>query len=118
VISFVTPKLRGTAMPSWRLADGPLAAVAAHAGTAMTTGVSAARKRIAPSGAPAYAHVVCAAQHMSLVNGENSAPLAAPASALTGAVVESFGTQVQAQLSIGATRVDGRAGSPPRGEPV
>ncbi|GAA0283152.1 hypothetical protein [Cryptosporangium japonicum] len=113
MISFVTPKLPGTAMPSWRLAEGPSAVLAAPAGKAMTTGVAAARKRIAPSGAPAYAHVVCAAQHMSLVNEANSALLAVSADA-----VEPFGTQVQTQLSVDATRVEGRAGSPPRGEPV
>ncbi|GAA3393136.1 hypothetical protein [Cryptosporangium minutisporangium] len=97
--------------PSWRIADGP------WAGKAVTVAPSAAaRKRIAPTGAPAYAHVVCAAQHTFQVSGEKSALQAAMAEFLGNG--STFATQVQTQLSADATRVDGRAGSPPRGTPV
>lgn len=121
MIKFQTPMLSATTMPSmrlvrpvapsWRIADGPSAG-----STATTTGLTAARKRIAPTGAPAYAHVICVAQHTIQVMGENSASLAANAESLGNGTT--FGTQVQTQLSVDATRVDGRAGSPPRGEPV
>ncbi|SHN32870.1 hypothetical protein SAMN05443668_10590 [Cryptosporangium aurantiacum] len=92
--------------PSWRMADGP------WAGKAMTVAPSAARKRTAPSGAPAYAHEVCAAQHTIQVSGEKSV--------LQAATVESLGNGITfaTQLSADVTRVDGRAGSPPRGTPV
>ena len=123
MIKFVAPMLPATTMPSmrlvlaaapsWRLADGPWVA---QAGKAMTSGAEAARKRIAPTGAPAYAHVVCTAQHTIQVMEENSASLAATAESLGNGIT--FGTQVQTQLSVDVTRVDGRAGSPPRGEPV
>ena len=110
MIKYLTSSLPATSMPSWRLADGPRTA---QGGKAMTTGLEAARKPIAPIGATAYAHVVCAAQHSIQVMGDNSVSLAVSANE-----VEPFGTQAQAQLSVDVTRVDGRAGSPPRGEPV
>ena len=111
MISYTITSLRATAVPSMRLV---LSAAPAFAGWQLADGPWAARKRTAPTGAPAYAHVVCAAQHTIQVSGEQSVSEAAAAT-----VVESLGngSTFGTQLSVDAMRVDGRAGSPPRGTP-
>jgi hypothetical protein len=107
------PPLWSAVLGSAPSADGPRAA---KEGNAAAPGLWPARKRTAPVGAPAYAHVVCAAQHTHQVSGEKYALQAITAGSLGNG--STFGTQVQTQLSVDVTRVDGRAGSPPRGTPV
>ena len=73
----------------------------------------AAWKPIAPAGASALTHP-CAEQQKHAVSGEHFA--------LSATAAGSYGTGItfgnQTQLSVDVKRVDGPAGSPPRGTPV
>lgn len=109
MISYTISTLRAAAMPSLLLV--PSSAPSVVAAWQLADGQWAARKRTAPVGAPAYAHVVCAAQHTNEVSEEQSVSVAVVAESLGNGLT--FGTQ----LSADAMRVDGRAGSPPRGIP-
>jgi len=106
VIKNLMSTLPATAMPSTRFDDGP------WSGKSPVTPV-AARKRSALTGT----HAVCAAQHTIQVSEEQSVLQAVSANKYVGNGI-TFGTPVQAQLSVDALRVHGRAGSPPRGTPV
>ncbi|TQS42310.1 hypothetical protein [Cryptosporangium phraense] len=70
-----------------------------------------ARERVALT-----AHAYCAEVHVSQVSKDKSVLQAAKAGYVGNGIT--FGTPVQAQLSVDALRVDGRAGSPPRGKPA
>lgn len=75
----------------------------------------AAGKPIAPAGASALAHP-CAEQQKHAVPGEHIARRETAAGWHSNGIA--FGNQLQTRLSADVTRVDGPAGSPPRGIPA
>jgi hypothetical protein len=97
-------------------AGRPRAVLAAAGG--LDTGWGA-WKPTAPAGASARAHL-CAEQQKHAVALERFAVSASAAASSYGSNSNgiTFGNQVQTQLNVDVTRVDGRAGSPPRGTPA
>lgn len=115
----LTSTLSAIAVPSLRIADGP------WSGKAMTSGQIAPRQRLALL-VGMHAAGAELAQNAELPTKEVSYPiqvseaksvLQAPPAGYVGNGI-TFRTPVQAQPSVDALRVDGRAGSPPRGTPV